>query len=77
MQCTEMSDKSTEATAEENDAIEVMLAEMYRETEKLQMHWIEVCNTQGTDQRWANIARTHFQEGFMALERAITKKGAW
>lgn len=23
------------------------------------------------DQRWAAIARTHFQEGFMALNRAI------
>lgn len=25
------------------------------------------------DPRWAAIARTHFQEGFMALTRAITK----
>jgi len=25
------------------------------------------------DPRWAAIAKTHFQEGFMALTRAITK----
>lgn len=25
------------------------------------------------DQRWVNIARTHLQEGFMALNRAIFK----
>ncbi len=26
-----------------------------------------------TDGRWANIARTHFEQGFMALNRAIFK----
>lgn len=25
------------------------------------------------DQRWVSIAKTHFQEGFMALNRAIMK----
>lgn len=27
-------------------------------------------------QRWAAIARTHFQEGFMALRRAVAQPGA-
>lgn len=30
-----------------------------------------VKGTEGVDQRWVAIARTHFQEGFMALNRAI------
>lgn len=25
------------------------------------------------DQRWVNIAKTHLQQGFMALTRAVTK----
>ena len=27
----------------------------------------------GLDRRWASIAKTHFQEGFMALVRSIAK----
>lgn len=26
-----------------------------------------------TDRRWANVARTHFEEGFSALVRSIAK----
>lgn len=28
---------------------------------------------QAYDQRWINIAKTHLQQGFMALTRAVTK----
>lgn len=31
----------------------------------------KVMGTLGVDKRWAAIARTHFQEGFMALNRAV------
>jgi hypothetical protein len=29
---------------------------------------------EGVDGRWKSIARTHFQEGRMALVRAVTEK---
>jgi hypothetical protein len=32
-----------------------------------------VSNTSGLDYRWLAIAKTHFQEGFTALVRAVTK----
>lgn len=31
--------------------------------------------TEGYDARWASIALTHFQEGFMALNRAVFQPG--
>jgi len=35
---------------------------------------LEIVNANpDTDKRWASIARTHLQEGFMALTRAIAK----
>ena len=32
-----------------------------------------VAQAQDTDKRWVAIARTHLQEGFMALTRSIAK----
>lgn len=36
-------------------------------------HLIAAVRAEGGDQRWAAIAQTHFQEGLMALTRAIAK----
>lgn len=33
----------------------------------------KVKGTLGIDQRWVAIARTHLQEGFMALNRAVAQ----
>jgi hypothetical protein len=35
--------------------------------------WRSVSEESGIDYRWSAIAKTHFQEGFTALVRAITK----
>lgn len=35
----------------------------------------EMRNQTAIDQRWLAIARTHFEEGFMALNRSIFKPG--
>lgn len=35
--------------------------------------WHNVVALDGIDQRWANIARTHFEEGFSALVRSVAK----
>lgn len=35
--------------------------------------WKATFDVDGVDKRWANIAKTHFQEGFSALVRSITK----
>lgn len=47
----------------DNKALEIDVAE----------HWASVSVLPGVDRRWAAVARTHFQEGFSALTRAITK----
>ena len=38
--------------------------------------WREVLDLPEVDKRWANIARTHFEEGFSALVRSIAKPEA-
>jgi hypothetical protein len=35
--------------------------------------WRNVTAIDGTDKRWASIAKTHFEEGFSALVRSIAK----
>lgn len=35
--------------------------------------WRHVMDLPGVDKRWAAVARTHFEEGFMALVRSIAK----
>lgn len=35
--------------------------------------WRQVTSFEGVDQRWASIARTHFEEGFSALVRSVAK----
>lgn len=35
--------------------------------------WRQVRQSANVDQRWANVAKTHFEEGFSALVRSITK----
>lgn len=44
----------------------------YREDD-LARAWARVERDSDTDPRWLNVARTHFQEGFSALVRAIAK----
>jgi hypothetical protein len=41
--------------------------------ETLATHFHQVAGQPGVDPRWVAIARTHFQEGFSALTRAITR----
>jgi hypothetical protein len=38
--------------------------------------WRQVQDLPDIDKRWANIARTHFEEGFSALVRSIAKPEA-
>lgn len=35
--------------------------------------WRRVRELEALDMRWANIAKTHFEEGFSALVRAVAK----
>jgi hypothetical protein len=38
--------------------------------------WRNVMALPDVDKRWANVARTHFEEGFSALVRSIAKPEA-
>jgi hypothetical protein len=58
-----------ELSQEEVDLVNVIKAAEV-EVGKL---WKMVSNTSGLDYRWLAIAKTHFQEGFTALVRAVTK----
>lgn len=56
-------DQSTEAVAQDN---------LNKENEERLLRLIDLLNDTGDyDGRWLSIARTHFQEGYMALNRAI------
>lgn len=35
--------------------------------------WQEISDDSDVDKRWLAIAKTHFQEGFMAFVRAVTQ----
>jgi hypothetical protein len=35
--------------------------------------WRELSQLEGVDKRWAALAKTKFQEAFMALNRAVVK----
>lgn len=35
--------------------------------------WREIGATDAVDRRWLAVARTHFEEGFMAFVRAVAK----
>lgn len=35
--------------------------------------WTDVSRHGGLDMRWFDIARTHFEEGFMAMVRAVAR----
>lgn len=37
------------------------------------LHMIEADAMYDADPRWFNIAKTHFEQGFMALTRSITR----
>lgn len=53
---------------------EIDLANRVKEMEmQVGRLWEEVVNTEGVDPRWAHIARTDIQTGFMALVRSIFK----
>lgn len=40
---------------------------------KVGEHMDKLATVQGLDMRWQSIARTHLQQGFMALTRAIAR----
>jgi hypothetical protein len=56
-------------TQEEIDAINSV---KNAETEVGQL-WRTITAIEGIDRRWANIAKTHFEEGFSALVRSIAQ----
>jgi hypothetical protein len=46
-----------------------------KETEERLLRLIETLKDTDADGRWLAVAKTHFEEGFMALNRAIFKPG--
>lgn len=58
-----------ELTQAEIDAMNVIKAE----GANLSTLVDQIRNTPDTDKRWVAIAATHFQEGLMALTRAVAK----
>jgi len=52
------------------------LAELIEEVKNVHItHPDQLLVSQSDAHRWASIARTHFQEGCMALTRAVAKPG--
>ena len=58
--------QSTEAVAQVN---------LNKQTEERLLRTIDLLLSTSADKRWLSIARTHFEEGFMAMNRAIFKPG--
>lgn len=58
--------QSTEAVAEVN---------LNKQTEERLLRTVELLMDTDADKRWLSIAKTHFEEGFMAMNRAIFKPG--
>lgn len=53
---------------------EILLINRIKDTKRdVGVLWREVSQNPNVDQRWLAIAKTHIQEGFMALVRAVTK----
>ncbi len=54
------------------------LAKLVKQNGEVEAQWLEHLATLAgsglADTRWALIARTHFEQGFMALNRAIAEK---
>ena len=52
---------------------------MLRRLDEVTSQMFSIKNADGTlgplDQRWVAIARTHFEQGFMALNRAVFRPG--
>lgn len=58
----------------ELDSVEVNKINGIKELEKDVLEIVaQVYDWDSTDKRWANIAKTHVEEGFMALVRSIAK----
>lgn len=61
----------------------VALVNRFKEMEERLLREIDALGSSGPgepfsvqhDPRWASIARTHFQEGFMALNRSVFQPG--
>jgi hypothetical protein len=47
----------------------------HKQMEERLLRRCEVVGLLDTDKRWLAIARTHFEEGFMALNRAVFRPG--
>ena len=58
--------QTTEAVAQVN---------LNKQTEERLLRTIELLWDTDADRRWLSIAKTHFEEGFMAMNRAIFKPG--
>ena len=50
-----------------------IINEVKRYEEQLGLLWREADETVGVDKRWMRIAKTHFEEGFMAFVRSIAR----
>lgn len=59
-------------TPQTTDAISVV-NENKRMEEIVLQHLDELAERQGVDQRWYAIGRTHIEQGFMAVNRAVFK----
>lgn len=46
-----------------------------KQTEERILRVVDLLRSTDADPRWLAIARSHFEEGFMALNRAILKPG--
>lgn len=56
----------------------VTLVNGNKETEEKLLRFIDGLETDNTfkaDRKWLNVARIHFEEGFMALNRSLMKPG--
>ena len=56
------------------DDEKIMLVAANKQMEELILRALDdLLMTRGSDPRWISIARTHFEEGFMAMNRSIIK----
>jgi beta-mannanase len=58
-----------ELTADEIDTVNIIK----EWEENLGIFWRQVMEMETTDKRWASIAKTGFEEAFMAFVRSVTR----
>lgn len=57
-------------TSQSNDAVNTVNRNKQAEERVLRL-LDELASTIGTDQRWLAVGRTHIEQGFMAINRAV------